>query len=188
ALHDGYKVNYAEWKRYIGQNRVLFIKEYLMELEREFNTILTFDLWGLNSFNEYIDQRVKKVGEKTYVAKLIKAFLIQECALPGLGEGCEDKYTYSEDDLPEVFFFPPGLARWDGTKVDSKAWTQLTTLQKEKFVAEYCAGLEHALETTIETAPMNNIPFLDISVHSGQGRLMTDVLEEAMKQDGTIDE
>ena len=44
---------------------------------------------------------------------------------------------YDENDMPEVFFFPPEKARWNGYKITMREWYVLTDLQKERFVSEY---------------------------------------------------
>jgi len=51
-------------------------------------------------------------------------------------------YSYSENDIPKVFFFPKDKARWDGNKVTMKEWYMLTDLQKERFVSEYLGELK----------------------------------------------
>jgi len=51
-------------------------------------------------------------------------------------------YSYSESDLPKVFFFPKEKARWDGSKVTMKEWYMLTDLQKERFISEYLGELK----------------------------------------------
>lgn len=51
-------------------------------------------------------------------------------------------YSYDDNDLPEVFFFPKERARWDGSKVTMREWYMLTDLQKEKFITEYLWQLQ----------------------------------------------
>lgn len=53
------------------------------------------------------------------------------------GQATSTIYSYNENDIPEVFFFPKDKARWDGSKVTMKEWYMLTDLQKQKFVTEY---------------------------------------------------
>ena len=51
-------------------------------------------------------------------------------------------YDYSDDDIPDVCFFPKETARWDGYKVNNWTWLQLTDFQKTAFVSEGIAEIE----------------------------------------------
>ncbi len=45
-------------------------------------------------------------------------------------------YEYSQDDIPDVCFFPTEKARWDGYDVTIDKWGQLTDFQKVTFLRE----------------------------------------------------
>ena len=128
ALLDGYLVDYSQWKRYSAFNKALFIKEYIMELEDEFNVVIKFRRWGLGPFDKYIDEKIKKEEDKIIVYNFIREFLKEQCAFPSTESGCDDLYKYDTNDVPEVFFFPISLSRWDGTKIDVMSWGKLDSL------------------------------------------------------------
>jgi len=59
-------------------------------------------------------------------------------------------YSYDENDLPAIFFFPPENARWNGNDVTMREWYLLTDLQKEKFISEYTEELKRKYKKTFE--------------------------------------
>jgi len=59
-------------------------------------------------------------------------------------------YEYDENNPPEVFFFPPEKARWNGHKVTMSEWYLLTDLQKERFISEYMGELRRQYRATLE--------------------------------------
>jgi len=65
-------------------------------------------------------------------------------------------YAYDENNMPEVFFFPPEKAKWDGYKVTMKEWYLLTKLQKEKFIAEYLGELKKQYSASLEAVGMED--------------------------------
>lgn len=71
-------------------------------------------------------------------------------------------YSYSENDIPEVFFFPPEKARWNGYKVTMKEWYMLTDLQKEKFINEYFGELKNQYNMSIEAAGLDYMKALNV--------------------------
>ena len=71
-------------------------------------------------------------------------------------------YSYSENDIPEVFFFPKEKARWDGTKVTMREWYMLTDLQKEKFVSEYLGEMKKQYQGAIEALGLDYLKALDL--------------------------
>ncbi|MFA6321479.1 MAG: hypothetical protein WCY36_06465, partial [Candidatus Omnitrophota bacterium] len=71
-------------------------------------------------------------------------------------------YSYSDNDIPEVFFFPKEKARWDGNKVTMSEWYMLTDLQKEKFVSEYMGELKKQYQGTMEALGLNYLKALDL--------------------------
>jgi hypothetical protein len=50
-------------------------------------------------------------------------------------------YEYG-DDIPDICFFPAGKARWDGSKIMTAEWRQLTGFQRMRFISEYAGELE----------------------------------------------
>ena len=46
------------------------------------------------------------------------------------------KYEYN-NELIDVWFFPKGKAKWDGSKVSLLDWNKLTRVQKVMFILEY---------------------------------------------------
>ncbi len=71
-------------------------------------------------------------------------------------------YSYSADDIPEVFFFPKEKARWDGTKVTVREWYLLTDLQKEKFVSEYLGEVKKQYQGAMEAIGLDCLNALDL--------------------------
>ena len=71
-------------------------------------------------------------------------------------------YSYSENDIPEVFFFPKEKARWDGTKVTMCEWYMLTDLQKEKFVSEYLGEMKKQYQGAIEALGLDYLQALNL--------------------------
>lgn len=65
-------------------------------------------------------------------------------------------YEYDETNPPEVFFFPPEKARWNGYKVTMKEWYLLTDLQKERFVSEYMGELRRQYSATLEVMGLDD--------------------------------
>lgn len=70
-------------------------------------------------------------------------------------------YSYSQDNLPEVFFFPKEKSRWDGTKVTMSEWYMLTELQKEKFITEYLQQLQGQYKMSIDVAGIDYLRALN---------------------------
>lgn len=71
-------------------------------------------------------------------------------------------YSYSENNIPEVFFFPKDRARWDGSKVTMREWYMLTDLQKEKFVSEYLRELNKDYQGAMETLGLDYLKALNL--------------------------
>ena len=71
-------------------------------------------------------------------------------------------YSYSDSNIPEVFFFPKEKARWDGTKVTMSEWYMLTDLQKEKFVSEYLGELKKQYQGAMEALGLDYLKALDL--------------------------
>lgn len=71
-------------------------------------------------------------------------------------------YAYSENDIPEVFFFPKEKARWDGAKVTMREWYMLTDLQKEKFVSEYLGEMKKQYQCAMEVLGLDYLKALNI--------------------------
>ena len=51
-------------------------------------------------------------------------------------------FEYSEDNIPDVCFFPVSEARWNGPIITTKEWRMLTDYQKTMFISEYVEELE----------------------------------------------
>lgn len=71
-------------------------------------------------------------------------------------------YSYREDDVPEVFFFPKEKARWDGTRVTMREWYMLTDLQKERFVSEYLGELKKQYNGAMEILGLDYLNALNV--------------------------
>ncbi|MDD3905120.1 MAG: hypothetical protein PHS46_01145 [Candidatus Omnitrophica bacterium] len=71
-------------------------------------------------------------------------------------------YSYREDDVPEVFFFPKERARWDGTRVTMREWYMLTDLQKERFVSEYLGELKKQYNGAMEILGLDYLNALNV--------------------------
>ncbi len=97
-------------------------------------------------------------------------------------------YAYSNNDIPEVFFFPKDKARWDGTKVTMREWYMLTNLQKEKFVSEYLGELEKQYQDTMEALGLDYLKALDLfsyySNEKTQSEPSTKVIDLLLKGQG----
>ena len=76
-------------------------------------------------------------------------------------------YSYSDDDMPERFFFTKEKARWDGSKVTMKEWYTLTDLQKEKFISEYMDELKKRYGAGIEAAGLDYLKALNLFSYYG---------------------
>lgn len=76
--------------------------------------------------------------------------------------GEDSIYAYSEDDVPEVFFFPADRARWDGSKVTLKEWYLLTDLQKEKFISEYMGEMRRQYNNAVEIVGYDYLKALNL--------------------------
>ena len=59
-------------------------------------------------------------------------------------------YEYSDEDIPDICFFPIEKARWDGSRITATEWGILTDFQKSMFISEYIEQLEEEYGTTIE--------------------------------------
>ena len=97
-------------------------------------------------------------------------------------------YSYTDDDIPKVFFFPKDKARWDGTKVTMREWYMLTDLQKERFVSEYLSELKKQYREAIEALDLDYTKALDIfSYYSNekvQSQPSTKVIDLILKGQG----
>ena len=97
-------------------------------------------------------------------------------------------YAYSNNDIPEVFFFPKEKARWDGTKVTMREWSMLTDLQKEKFVGEYLGELKKQYQGAIEALGLDYLKALDLfsyySNEKAQSQPSTKVIDLLLKGQG----
>lgn len=74
----------------------------------------------------------------------------------------ESIYSYSDSNIPEVFFFPKDRARWDGSKVTMREWYMLTDLQKEKFVSEYLGELRKDYQGAMEVLGLDYLKALNL--------------------------
>ncbi len=59
-------------------------------------------------------------------------------------------YEYSNDNIPDICFFPVEKARWDGYKVTNKNWSALTDFQKTMFIGEWVEETEKNENVTID--------------------------------------
>jgi hypothetical protein len=71
-------------------------------------------------------------------------------------------YSYSDSDIPEVFFFPKEKARWDGSKVTMREWYMLTDLQKEKFITEYVGEFKKQYQGAIDAVGFDYLKALNL--------------------------
>ena len=66
-------------------------------------------------------------------------------------------YEYSDDDIPDVCFFPINTSQWNGNEVTTTNWGKLTDFQKAQFVSEGLKELvdkEQIEEQEIDGWPM----------------------------------
>jgi hypothetical protein len=70
-------------------------------------------------------------------------------------------YHYDENDVPEVFFFPPDQARWNGYRVTMREWYLLSDLQKERFVSEYIGELKRHYLSALDAVGMDYLEALN---------------------------
>ena len=107
---------------------------------------------------------------KAYMSVMISALLLccglscAFCEEPQTSHaGTEGSiYSYGDDDIPEVFFFPKEKARWDGAKVTLREWYMLTEPQKERFVSEYFAEMKKDYQGVIEVLGLDYLKALDL--------------------------
>jgi len=59
------------------------------------------------------------------------------------------KYEYDNNEHIDVWFFPKGKARWDGSKVNLLDWNKLARVQKVMFILEYIKELNSKYKTGI---------------------------------------
>jgi hypothetical protein len=67
----------------------------------------------------------------------------------GFAQNQGNQFEYSQEDIPEICFFPSEKARWDGYTVTNKNWNLLTDFQKMTFVSEAIAEIELNENVTI---------------------------------------
>lgn len=96
-------------------------------------------------------------GISLYFAAAARA---EQQAPPARTEG--SIYTYSDNDIPEIFFFPKEKARWDGTKVTMREWYMLTDLQKEKFISEYIGEMKKQYQGAIDALGLDYMKALNL--------------------------
>lgn len=110
----------------------------------------------------------------------------------GVGSGKAEGsiYHYSEDDAPEVFFFPPEKARWNGYAVTLKEWYMLTDLQKEKFISEYTEELRRQYRGAIEIVGLDYLKalnlFSDYVNDKAVNESPTKFIDELLREQGKI--
>ncbi|MFC1594587.1 hypothetical protein ACFL38_04600 [Candidatus Omnitrophota bacterium] len=184
ARIDGYQVAHASWQDYIDVNKWIFVREYLLELEKEFDITLDLGHWGLDPFDTYIQERAQKEGSAILIAPLIRDFLSQRCILPG--KECQSQYAHTTDAMPSIFFFPKDKAQWDGYTVDMYAWGVLSELQKHMFVTEYVQELEKKYGTQIEITPWHYLIAIDGVSKSSHNEWVTEFFESILKKEGKL--
>jgi len=59
-------------------------------------------------------------------------------------------YEYSDDNIPDICFFPAEKAKWDGYKVMAADWKKLTDFQKEAFISEAAEEIERNEDVTVD--------------------------------------
>jgi len=96
----------------------------------------------------------------SFLSYAVSAGYAETKTLSGNTEG--SIYAYSDNNIPEVFFFPKERARWDGSKVTMREWYMLTDLQKEKFVSEYLGELKKQYQCAIEAMGFDYLKALDL--------------------------
>ncbi|MDD5135928.1 MAG: hypothetical protein PHX20_02615 [Candidatus Omnitrophica bacterium] len=100
-------------------------------------------------------------------------------------------YSYSDSDIPEVFFFPKEKARWDGTKVTMREWYMLTDLQKEKFISEYLGELKTQYKDVLEALGLDYLKALNLfsyySNEKAQNEPSTKFLDLLIKGQGGVE-
>lgn len=83
-------------------------------------------------------------------------------------------YEYDELNPPEVFFFPPERARWDGSKVTMKEWYTLTKLQKERFISEYTGELKKQYSDAIDIMGLDYLRALNIFSYYSDDKVLNE--------------
>ncbi len=73
-------------------------------------------------------------------------------------------YEYG-DDIPDVCFFPVNKARWDGYKVTTKTWNQLTDFQKVMFLSEGISEIEIKNQVKVDDS-IKGSPLFLISINT----------------------
>ncbi|MDO8525486.1 MAG: hypothetical protein Q7S07_03255 [Candidatus Omnitrophota bacterium] len=100
----------------------------------------------------------------------------------------ESIYSYSENDIPEAFFFPKEKARWDGAKVTMREWYMLTDPQKERFISEYFAEMNKEYQGAIEMLGLDYLKALNLfsyySNELAQSQPSTKVIDLLMEGQG----
>ena len=99
-------------------------------------------------------------------------------------------YSYDENDMPEVFFFPKDKARWDGSKVTMKEWYLLTDLQKQRFITEYMEKLKKQYDGALEVMGLDYLRALNLfSVYSNDKTInmpSTRIIDKMLSGQGKI--
>jgi len=83
----------------------------------------------------------KRKTKNQLIAVLILGVFLSSCSTlpaksPSFPKNVGTIYEYSQDNIPDVCFFPVEKARWDGYKVTNNNWSQLTDFQKTMFISE----------------------------------------------------
>lgn len=84
----------------------------------------------------------------------------------------ESIYSYSQNNIPEVFFFPKERARWDGAKVTMREWYMLTEKQKEKFITEYLEEMGSKYKTNVDVMGVDYLEALNIFSSYSNDRIL----------------
>ncbi len=105
----------------------------------------------------------------------------------------ESKYDYKDDDKPDVYFFPKDKARWDGYNVTDWDWIGLTDLQKDMFISEGIAEIEHTKKAAVKIDKkwrllnsINTAVSEMIANYPNVKKPMTEILLDSLKELGFI--
>jgi len=150
-----------------------------------------------NNLIRWLDKNGKIVSKDNSEYKAKEALLISDTKefaerLGPFPQNTGSSYEYSQDNIPDVCFFPIDKARWDGSKITAKEWKMLTDFQKTMFISEYIEELEKGYKTSIDINGWDYLialnGFADACKDECLNELMTRVIKELLIEQGEIKE
>jgi len=96
---------------------------------------------------------MKDIKEKLIAVLLLCLFVTSAFAGPVVPDSAPghkaSKYSYEDNDLPDVWFFPKDKARWDGYKINDWNWIEFTNRQKDMFIFEGISEIEQTRNAVV---------------------------------------